>query len=684
MNFLRISVRTFALITILAIIGAASLLPRQATTPLTVQAQSITPAGQLIDLSIDNGQAVCALGPQQTAPVTPGFAWVNKLTPSTYPVTLRSITIGFNRANQLVVPDLLFRIIVLLDPEGDGPENGQQPDATFIGRVRGGETFMTFNLVSPLRITQGSFVVGAIDTEGNADFPALFDSGGTSDPPGSESFFSFDAGATWLSLRDGLAQPGLCGPGSFLIRASVETDPADILSVRTTLKDPLAVDPWSVAFGLGQIGVVTNLGSDNVSIINNSNISLTNLPVGDGPEGQPDGPFGSAVRLDNRIYTTLFGANEPPADPNQIDFASLSPGRVAVLTRQANNTFSQAAQINVGQGPMFPALSLGLTKLYVPCSGANRVDVISTSTNEKIREIPVGTAPSSCTLAFGGSKIYVTNWGSNTISVIDTSTDQVIKVISLELNGQSFDNPWTAEVAPLSGNLYVTIRDSETSGEDDNQVGLVVIDVCRDEVIRAVTDDATNGGLFGVAGANVTPVMLFTNDVNHLIGALDPRIDQVLSAPPLSTDSNPRGVACANDPVVPPGSQTPRQIGYVALGQPENSVLVLNLPDLPENIADIPVIEDFSIEDVLRIKGRGFRLVRRIEVFTSDSTECLTFVKPIKIKKDGKLIVQKGKLSNGRTLRQMGDSLARIRLINIDGTVRSITFSRIIAVPAGK
>jgi len=678
MKSLKVLVRAFALIVIVMTISASSFLPRRAVMPITVAAQSVKPAGEIIDLSIDDGRAVCGLGPLVADPVTPGFGWVNKLTPPTYPATLRSITIGFNRANQLVVPDLLFRIIVLIDPESDGPSNDQQPEAAFTGRVRGGETFMTFNLVSPLTITEGSFVVGAIDTQGNADFPALFDSGGTSNPPGSESFFSFDAGATWRSLRDGLAQPGLCAPGSFLIRASVETDPPDILSVRATIQDPLAIDPWSVAFtSNGFRGVVTNLGSDNVTIINGMDSSFSNLAIGDGPEGEPDGPFGSAISSDSeRAYITLFGSNQPPEDPDQIDFSALSPGRVAVLTRQSDNTYLQTSEISVGQGPMFPALLSSGSKLYVPCGGANRVDVINTTTNQKIREIPVGAAPSSCTLSFNGLKVYVTNSGSNTVSVIDTRTDQVTKVINLQFDSQPLNNPWTAQTSLVNGNIYVTLRDLENA----DQPGLVEIDGCREEVVRAVVDDATSGAPFGITASFNSFVMLFTNNAPDIIGALDPRIDQVLSAPPLTVDSTPRGVVSTNDPVVPP-VESPRQVGYVALGQPDNSVLVLNIPVLPENIADIPVIESVSFGTNLKISGRGFKFVDHLEVFVGGSPECLTFNKRAKFKKDGRLIVQKGRLSDGRTIQEIRNSISMLRVIVFDGTTRAAIFLSVQPAP---
>ena len=65
-----------------------------------------------------------------------------------------------------------------------------------------------------------------------------------------------------------------------------------------TIKDPLAVEPWGVAInnaasvGFNEEVFVTNFVSDNVTIIKRSDNSIQNLPVGDGPGGTPDGPFG--------------------------------------------------------------------------------------------------------------------------------------------------------------------------------------------------------------------------------------------------------------------------------------------------------------------------------------------------------------------------------------------------------
>jgi hypothetical protein len=116
-------------------------------------AQTVIAAGVLQELAIDDGVAECSLGPDSALKGKPGFGWVNKLTPPSYPATLRAVTIGFERAlvNTGVKPDSLYRIVVYIDPEGDGPANQQQPDATFIGRVRGNDQIMTFNLTTLCR-----------------------------------------------------------------------------------------------------------------------------------------------------------------------------------------------------------------------------------------------------------------------------------------------------------------------------------------------------------------------------------------------------------------------------------------------------------------------------------------------------------------------------------------------------
>ncbi|MEW6207374.1 MAG: YncE family protein [Acidobacteriota bacterium] len=690
--------RLFALATVIALIFSTSISSRR--PPSTVAAQTVEEAGTLTELSIDDGVARCALG--AGSPVVAGFGWVNKLTPPSYPATLRSITIGFNRAGQLVEPDLSFRIVVFIDGESDGPSNGQQPFASFAGRVRGGDTFMTYNLVSPIKIASGSFVIGAIDLAGVAEFPALFDAAGKSNPTGSESYFTLDAGILWRTVRDGIA-PGVCDPGSFLIRAVIESDPADVMEIKNTIRDPLAAEPWSVAVNnTATEAIVANFASDNVTIIKTSDNSFRNLAVGDGPEGTPDGPFGVAIRPDGaRAYVTLFGSNTVPTREAPIDFSTVGPGRVSVLVKQTDGSFAQSALISVGKGPGFPAILADGSKLYVPCGGINTVDVISTATNERLRSIPVGVAPSSCALSIDGGKLYVTNFGESSITVINTRTDQVIKTIANlsaseiapQTHPERLPAPWRAALSPLNGNLYVTMRDPNAvvhpplpAAASDH---IIEIDTCRDEFARAITDDAARGtpagstdgggGPFGICAFTSGPTLVFTNDGLGTISAIDSRTDQVISSPHLSAAmvptlvpyaANTRDVACSRVG----GKATV----YVAVGAPDNSVEIVTLPDLGENIATVPVITSVRIAGAMKIGGSGMKFVDHVEVIAQGSADCLTFKKRARFKKDGRLVLQKGNLVDGRSISEAVPvgSTAFVRVVNLDKSVRLFRFTR--------
>jgi YVTN family beta-propeller protein len=693
----------------------------QQTSTLTATAQELSPAGALQELSIDDGTGTCAAGTGSNQNGT-AFGWANKLTPTTYPATLRSVSIGFNRIliGQSVVRDALYRIVVYADPENDGPANGQQPLATVTGRVRGDfNDLMTFNLISPVTITSGSFVIGAIDDFGFGRLPALIDVPGKSTPPGSESFVSFDAGGTWATQASVFGTLANCEPntqfptaaGSWLIRATVESNPVDI-PVVTRLKDPAAVEPWGVAVNTaGTEAFVTNYVSDNLTVIKTSDNTFQNVAISDGTGGIADGPYGVVVHPnDTRIYVTLFGSNTIPSKEFPIDYATVGDGRVAVLTKQANGTFTQTTLINVGKGPKFPALAsspAGL-KLYVPCGGANRVDVINTTTNEKVKEIAVGADPSSCAFAAANSKLYVTNSGDGTISVIDTRTDTKIKDITIPATAPPapglpplpvLRNPISATISPLNNNLYVTYN-----GAVSAPFGAIAeFDTCTDTFIRVVTDETIRGTAAGSAGASgitapaaaltrdaatgLTPdaggggggpfgiaacrtgnsaTLVFTNDGLGITGVLDARIDQVVTAPPIALASSPkpRGVAC--------GKVGNTQVAYIASGQPDSAVLIVNIPELRENIADIPVITSADISKKIRLVGRGFERGSRIEVIDPVSSVCLTFQNPPKLQKEGTVLLQKPPFSDGRTIKQVlgASAPALLRVVNADGSTR--------------
>jgi YVTN family beta-propeller protein len=680
----------------------------------TVAAQDVSPAA-LTELSIDNASSNsaslgCAFGLSDT-PQTPRgqvqFSWANRLTPASYPATLRAVTIGLNRIGPTgleVLPDQLYRVAIYLDPESDGPANGQAPAATFLARARGREKVLTFNLAVPLTITGGSFVVAVIDEFKIAAFPAVYDTPGKSSPPGSASYISQDAGQHWTRVADlAFSGQGQCNqPGSFFIRATVETGAVAAFNI-TKVKDPAAVEPWDVSIG-NSFALVTNYVSDNLTVIAQPNNMVTNVALGDGPGGTADGPFGvvgpiligqgSAAAI--KAYVTLFGSNTIPTKGSPIDYATVGQGRVVVLTQGPGNSFTPAVTINVGKGPRYPAIvtAAGKTKLYVPCGGANRVDVIDTATNAKIAEIPVGLDPSSCTPSLGGAKLYVTNFGDGTISVIDPKTDRKIKDIAAPSVPvpQPFGstpasvnvvlvNPWRGAVSATNGNLYVTYWGA--AGNVFPNGAIAEFDTCNDTFLRATLDEQTrgtaSGGPFGIAASGTTNhPMAFTNDGAGIVGLLDTRIDQVVSVPidGLNMCAKPRGVAVGVDSggsgTLPP---IPNRMAVVACGQPDNAVLLVTVPAVQaQTIAGLPVINSVNIGEDVRLLGSGFENGDLIEAFDPGTGACLSFNKPKKLKKGGVLFLQRGRLSDGRAPSDISGVL--IRFVKQDGTVILLTPSQ--------
>lgn len=454
----------------------------------------------------------------------------------------------------------------------------------------------------------------------------------------------------------------------------------------TTIKDPLAVEPWSVELNFSQDVLVTNYASDSVTIINRANNAIQNIPVGDGPGGTPDGPFGIADGL-GTLYVTLFGSNTIPRKGVPGDYSNVGPGRVQPLERQVDGSYKALTQIGVGKGPRFPAFLIDRCKLYVPCGGADRVDVIDTSTDRKVKEIPVGKDPSSCTISPDESKLYVTNFGDGTVSVIDTKTDTKIKDIPAPrvVVGQApvVQYPWTSTLSGSNGNLYVAYWGS--TGGMGTDGAIVEIDTCTDDVIRVISDDSTrgtpsgnpaatdSGGPIGIVSCR--PGVFFTNDGLGLVGLLDARIDRVISPAQsgLAQCQKPRGIGCVLVEAGNPPNSTFERIAYVACGAPDNEVLVVRSPDLPENIPNVPVIESFDYGRTITIGGSGLMPGARLEVFLGGSPGCLTFAQAPKVKNGGTLLIQKGKLTNGRRLKpdfNENDEDLLFRVVNPNGAVR--------------
>src|SRR5439155_9186515 len=101
--------------------------PARATQKLRSEpAATVTPAATVL-LSIDDGVPNDGLGGSGN----PGFGWFNLLKPDTYPATIEEVQVAFNNSPRGMAVGSPIKILVFLDPEGDGPNAGQKPDLSF-------------------------------------------------------------------------------------------------------------------------------------------------------------------------------------------------------------------------------------------------------------------------------------------------------------------------------------------------------------------------------------------------------------------------------------------------------------------------------------------------------------------------------------------------------------------------
>jgi YVTN family beta-propeller protein len=97
-----------------------------------------------------------------------------------------------------------------------------------------------------------------------------------------------------------------------------------------------------------------------------------------------------------------------------------------------NNTMAVAASITTGlSNPRYAAVNADGSKVYVTCSGSNKVAVIDASNNTISTSITVGSSPYGIAINKSGTRVYAANSAGTTISVIDTALNIVIGTIAV-------------------------------------------------------------------------------------------------------------------------------------------------------------------------------------------------------------------------------------------------------------
>ena len=170
--------------------------------------------------------------------------------------------------------------------------------------------------------------------------------------------------------------------------------------------------------------VVCNTGSDSISKINISDLSLENLSLDF--EEKPIGPHG-IYAVNNKIYT----AN------NYNNSISIING----------NTFKEEKSIYIGPYPN-DIVTLK-DKLYITCGEGNAL-IVYDGVGEKILfEVPVGKWPHNIAIYKEAQMLFVSNLEGNSLSVIDGIDNKVIKTIS------TLEYPTKVIVSKDKSKLYV-------------------------------------------------------------------------------------------------------------------------------------------------------------------------------------------------------------------------------------
>ncbi len=179
-----------------------------------------------------------------------------------------------------------------------------------------------------------------------------------------------------------------------------------------------------------------------VTLNRNNSVGIVNMKTGKFEAHIPVGiaPYAVVVKA-GTAYVTNWGGRLPLKGETTANSAGTpvvvdpktgiaSSGTVSVIDL---NSRKATKEIKVHLHPSGMALHPDGSRLYVANANSDLISVISTQSNQVIKEInpkpmpelPFGSAPNALAVSGDGKTLYVANGGNNLIAVIDLATDQV-------------------------------------------------------------------------------------------------------------------------------------------------------------------------------------------------------------------------------------------------------------------
>jgi YVTN family beta-propeller protein len=257
---------------------------------------------------------------------------------------------------------------------------------------------------------------------------------------------------------------------------------------------PVGSQPMYAAYdaGTGQV-LITNLGSNNVSVINDTmNSVVASVTVGNRPW---------AVGYDataDEVFVTNLGPTANPATSNmsvindgsdqvvawisagsyaylegiaydaatgQVFVTNLATGNINVVNDTTNAVVATIPDGGDGSDPWGMAYDAATGQVFVANSGFDNVSVVSDTNDTVVANIPVGEGPDGVTYDPAKGQVFVTNLYSSTVSVISDRTDRVVATVPVgsgPYGGAAYDAATGQMFVANSGSGNVSVINDTT------------------------------------------------------------------------------------------------------------------------------------------------------------------------------------------------------------------------------
>ena len=190
-------------------------------------------------------------------------------------------------------------------------------------------------------------------------------------------------------------------------------------------------EPWAVTYDAAKGEVfVTNIESCNVSVISDTTDTVVAMV-----------PFGSYCNSWGMTYNAATG---------QVFVTNEATGNVNVISDATDTMVATVPDGGDGADPWGAAYNAATGQVFVANYGSDDVRVISDTSDKVVATVPVGSGPELVADDAAKGEVFVTNTLSNNVSVISDTTDTVVATVPVGTE------PWGVAYDAAKGEVFVT------------------------------------------------------------------------------------------------------------------------------------------------------------------------------------------------------------------------------------